>query len=247
MRNILLNENTQQITFADSRFYSSDGENWFPSVTHILDVYPKGFGFNEWLKQVGNNATQIVERAAEVGSKIHKATEDLNNGLELEWNDKLYSQEEWEMILKYVEFWNMTKPKLLANELSMCSSELGYGGTLDRSVEINGVRWLLDVKTSNYIHKTHELQLAAYAMMWNIKFPNQKIDRTGIIWLKANTRTDKIDHVKLVYQGKGWQIVTFDRNYEESFKIFQHTHAIWKEENPNPKPLNLVYPMKVKL
>lgn len=247
MKNIFVNDKTQQITFADSRFYSNDGEKFFPSVTEILNTYPKGFGFNEWLKQVGNNAQQIVEKAAEQGSKIHAATEALNNELELTWDDKQYSREEWEMIMRYAEFWANVKPELVANELSLCSESLGYGGTLDRVVKINGENWLLDIKTSNYMHKIYELQLAAYAVAWNERYPDHQIIKTGIIWLKANTRTDKVDHAKAIYQGKGWQVVTFDRHYSEAFKLFQYTHAIWKEENPNPKPLNLIYPMKIKL
>lgn len=247
MKKFQIDESLKQINFLDERFYTFDNETFYPSVTTILDVYPKGFGFNQWLKTVGEKASEIADKAAAIGSKIHNATEMLNNGHELEWNELLYSLEEWQMILKYAEFWKTCNPILEANEISLGSKELGFAGTLDRVVQIEGVRWLLDIKTSNYLHKSHELQLAAYAKLWNERFPGSPIDKTGIIWLKASTRTDKIDHSKSIYQGKGWQIATFDRHHTETYKIFEHTHNIWKEENPNPKPANMIYPLTVKL
>lgn len=244
-RAIFIDERLKQITFKDQRFYTLDELVFYPSVTTILEVYPKGFGFNQWLKDVGNNAEQIVDRAAALGSKIHSATERLNNGIELTWDDT-YSIEEWDMLCKFASFWGQIKPNLQANEISLCSTELGYGGTIDRVVEINGRLWLLDIKTSNYIHTTHELQLAAYAMLWNSK-SQYKIEKTGVLWLKAATRTEKIDFSKDVMQGKGWQVKTFERSYEESFEIFKHTHEIWRVENPRYVPANLIYPLTLKL
>lgn len=249
MRTIVHNEDTKQINYLDNRYYTNDGKTFFPSVTTILDVYPKGFGFNQWLKDVGSNAEQIAERAASTGSAVHDACDRLNKGMELKWATEqgrgIYSIEEWQMILRYAEFWKTTDAELVCSETNFCSPELGFGGTLDIVAMINGKRWLLDIKTSNYIHTSHELQLSAYAKLWDEH--NPPIDHVGIIWLKASTRTDKTDHAKSIYQGAGWQVKSFDRTHHEAFKIFQHTQAIWKEENANYKPLNMIYPDRLKL
>lgn len=231
----------KKIEFLDERYYTYDGVKFFPGVTTILDVYPKGFGFDQWLKDVGSNASQIVDRAADFGSKIHKVSERLDNGEEIRW-DEGYSLEEWQCINKFVTFHKNVNPVLVANEISMCSEKLKYGGTLDRVYTINGKRWLLDIKTNNFLYKTHELQLSAYATMWNEKFPDTQIEATGILWLKAQTRTEKVDHAKGIMQGIGWQVKTFDRHYTDAYKVFEHTHRIWREENPNYVPHNLVYP-----
>ena len=247
---IFNDEKLKQINCLDERFYSTDGEKFYPSVTTILEVYPKGFGFEQWLKDVGDKAKDIADRAAAFGSKVHDATERLNKGEELSWIEEgkeNYTLEEWKSLLKYSDFWAKTKPELIANEQAYCSEKLGYGGTIDRVVRIIGELWLIDIKTSNYIHTSHELQLAAYAQMWNEFNPKYEIKNTGILHLKAATRTKKIDPAKNIFQGVGWQLKSFDRHYKDAFKILQHTQAIWKEENPNYKPLNMIYPSTIKL
>lgn len=254
MRTLIHKPEISRIDFLDNRFYlykDKNGEQYFPSCTEILSVYPKGFGFDQWLKDVGSNASLIAEQAADIGTKIHHAAEILNEGQELKWCGESgtpeYSIHEWQMILKYDEFWKKCKPKLIANERQMCSPELKFGGTLDMVVMIGSKRWLLDIKTSNYLHKSHELQLSAYATLWNQFNTDEPIEETGIIWLKATTRTEKIDVDKNTFQGHGWQIKTFDRHYLDSFKIFLHVQAIWQEENPKYLPANKIYPDKIKL
>jgi len=251
MRTVFHNTEAKQINYLDNRYYTLDEKTYYPSVTTILEVFPKGFGFEQWLKDVGSNASEIANRAAESGSKVHSATEFFHEGVEILWANEHglpnYTFQEWEMILRYKEFWTKCQPELIANETMFCSDELRFGGTLDRVVMIAGKRWLIDVKTSNYLHKSYELQLSAYAEMWNLFNPSIPIEETGILWLKANTRTDKIDVEKNIFQGIGWQVKTFERHYSDAFKIFKHAQAIWEEENPTYKPLNKIYPDRIKL
>lgn len=243
---IFHNPEVQQINFADERFYlAKDGATYYPSVTEVLSVYPKGYGFADWLKQVGYNADIIVERAAEVGSKLHATFDELISGVEVIWDGKNYTIEEWQMICKFMEFWDRYKPKVLINEVSFCSDNLKFGGTIDLVCEINGERWLIDFKSSNAIYTSYELQVAAYAKLWNEQNPDYKIQRTGILWLKALTRGE--DKKGISMQGKGWQVKTFDRSYEDAFRLFLHTQAIWQEENPNYKPKNMTLPDRFKI
>jgi len=110
---------------------------------------------------------------------------------------------------------------------------------------------LVDIKTSNYIHTSHELQVAAYATAWNEKNQSKQIDATAILWLKPSIRTDKIDYEKQIFQGVSvagaWQLKLFPRSYKESFEIFKHSQAIWKEENPKWIPANKTFPDFIKL
>ena len=77
MRNLIHKPKLSRIDLLDQRFYCFTSENgnesYFPSVTEILSIYPKGHGFEQWLKDVGNNASGIADRAAEAGTKIHGA------------------------------------------------------------------------------------------------------------------------------------------------------------------------------
>lgn len=267
------NPDNKQINFLDERFYTADGINFYPSVTTVLGVYPKGYGFNKWLKENGENADDILEKAGEEGSKVHDAIDQMIKGHEVRWTHtfvdtlqiqtvesgarfiddcanglqskyykeiQYYNADEWRMILKFVEFCEKWEPVFIANEFNIISDTMRIGGTLDIVCDIAGERWLIDVKTSNYIHKTHELQLAVYAKMFNEKNPDMKIDRVGIMWLKAQTRGE--DKKGKVIQGAGWQLKEFDRHYEDSYKLFRHIRAIWDEENPDYRPKNMIFP-----
>jgi len=236
------------VEFLDERFYTKDGETFYPSVTTVLDVYPKGFGYIQWLKDMGSNASEVLAKAGEQGTKVHNAIERCLNGEEVFWTEanEQYSFLEWQMINKFLEFWETYKPKIIAGpEVTIISDKMKVGGTIDIVCEIDGVMFLIDYKTSNGIYKTHELQLSAYCMLWNEANPSNTINRTGILWLKARTRGPDKTGKKI--QGAGWQLVEFEKHYSDSFKLYEHTRKIYDEENPNPMPKNLIYPDKIKL
>lgn len=238
----------KRIDFLDERFYlaSDNGfEIYYPSVTHILDTtYPKGAGFFKYLKRNGMDADKILEEAGQSGSKIHDAIDRYIKGETVHWDDLVYSLDEWKQILKAIEFFEKFNPEVMENEVSITNDTHKLGGTIDLVCKLNGDIWLIDYKSSNAIYKTHELQIAAYAIMWNEVFPDKMIKYTGILHTKADTRGE--DKKGKSVQGKGWKLITFDRSYEDAFRIFKHAHAIFNEENPNPKPLNKVYPDFIK-
>ena len=246
MRQQFISDDLKQITFLDERYYKYN-DIYLPSVTFILDVYPKGFGFNQWLKDVGDKATEIANRAAERGSTVHNAIEMLIKNKELRWLDdngnNIYSEEEWVMITRFSDFWNRFKPALIGNEIKVYSVTLGYAGTVDLIVVMNGVTWLLDIKTSNYIHKTHYMQIAAYAKAWN-ELNENKVYKIGVLWLNSSTRTEGKNGA---IQGNGWQLKEPTESIDEIFIGFQHTHEIWKLENPDPRPKNVIYSTILKL
>ena len=226
----------EQISFLDDRFYLI-GEEYFPSVTTILGVYPKGQAFNQWLKDVGNSAKIIVERAAESGSKVHNAIEKILSGIELTWDEKIYNEMEWAGICKFMEFYDRFNPDIKAIETTVYSQNHQFAGTMDLLCKIENERWLIDYKFSNAVHPSHFLQLAAYRMA--IEEKNYNIDRMGILWLKAHTKTEGTGKA---IQGKGWQLIEPKKDYEHLKNIFLSTYKIWMEENPNAKPKNRIYP-----
>lgn len=241
---IFHNPKLKIIDFADERFYTVDQLKYYPSSTTILGVYPKGYGFNEYLKKLGFNADDELRKAGEQGTKIHDAIDRYLHGEELLWVSETgnanYTVEEWKMINRFVEFENTYKPETLAQELSLLDEDLGYGGTIDRVCLINGEVWLIDYKSSNYIHKGHELQLASYIALWNRFNPEQKVQKHGILHLKAQTRGES--KTSGVMQGKGWQLKPYERPWHDAFKLFDYTKQIWHEENPNYVPKNEQYP-----
>lgn len=237
----------KQINFLDTRVYERSEGVYYPSVTTILQYMPKNKYFENWLKDVGHNAELILEKAGREGTQVHNGIESLLKGEELEWLDNYgnakYSQTVWEMILRFHEFWNTFKPKLIFAEELTFSDEHKYAGTADLLVELDEEIWLLDTKSSNSLQKSYDLQLAAYAKALE-ETRGIKVQRTGILWLKASTRTASTK--KGVYQGKGWQIKVVD-NIEENFELFKAVRKIFDIDNKDLEPSYKKYPTTLKL
>ena len=246
------NNEAKQLNILDERFYQSSKfpDKYYPSVTTILEVFPKGYGYDEWLRSVGFNSSEILRKAGEQGSNIHDMIDHYLSGETIKWiNDDesmKYTLIEWQMFVRFCEFWDKWKPQTYVHEFAIVSDELGIGGTIDFIGKLNKTVYLIDWKSSNAIHKTHELQVASYAKMWNELNPKYKVDKTAILWLNAGTRGE--DKAGKKIQGQGWQLKDdFGRPWEDAYKVFEHVFAVWKEENENFKPKNLIYPTEFSL
>ena len=241
------NPELKQINFLDRRVYKRGEGVYYPSVTTILQYMPKNKFFETWMKDVGHNADLIMRKAGKEGTQVHEAAEALVKGEEVTWMDEYgrakYSQVVWEMILKFYEFWSTYKPELISTEDFVWSDEHKYAGTADLVVKLDGKVWLLDLKTSNSLHKSYDLQLASYAVALR-ESKGIEIERTGIIWLKSYTRS--ASKKKGVYQGKGWQIKNIDK-IEENFELFKLIYRLYTLENPNTEPIYNSYPTTLKL
>ena len=238
-------EGDKQINVLDSRFYRRNGE-YYPSVTSVLNYFPKNQFFHSWLKDVGHNSDIIASKAANEGTQVHTAIEEFLQGNEIQWIDEYgnakYNLDVWKMILKFADFWNTHKPELIASEYHLFSDTHEYAGTTDIIVRLNNQVWLLDIKTSNSLHTSYDLQLAAYAVAWN-ETHNTLIERTGILWLKASTRGEGR---KDAIQGKGWQLKPSD-SIATNFEMFKKIYDIYKLENPEFKPITELLPTSIKL
>ena len=241
------NPQLKQINFLDRRVYKRGEGVYYPSVTTILQYMPKNKFFESWLKDVGHNADLIMRRAGKQGTQVHEAWEQLVLGKEVTWMDDYgnakYSQIVWEMILKFADFWRTHKPELISAEDFVWSDEHKYAGTADLVVKMHGEIWLLDIKTSNSVHKSFDLQLSAYAKGLE-EAKGIKIQRTGIIWLKAHSRGPSKQ--KNVIQGKGWKVLQIDE-IEENFELFKMIYKLYSLENPNTEPIYNSYPTTLKL
>lgn len=240
-------DDNKQINVLDQRFYKRNDE-YYPSVSSILNYFPKNQFFHSWLKDVGHNSDIIAQKAASEGTQVHNAAEAFLNGENIDWLDEYgnakYNLDVWKMILKFADFWNTHKPELVATEYHLFSDKYKYAGTADLIVRFKDELWLMDIKTSNSLHTSYELQLAAYAEAWN-ETHDEKITKTGIIWLKAATRGADKQGKKV--QGEGWQLKTFDMSIEDSMKMFVNVYEIYKLENPDAKPYTELLPTSIKL
>jgi hypothetical protein len=237
--------NDKQLTFLDSRFYKTDDGGFVPSVTTILEAYPKGAAYYNWLKEAGKDADEIRDEAGRRGSVVHKLTEDYDTGEEVQLvnpNGSIdYKLNEWAMFERYVEFRKRFQFVTDCIELNIISQDLGYAGTIDRVINMNGERILLDIKTSNAIYPSYWLQLAAYrALLYSAGI---EVDKVAILWLNAKTRTEG---KKGDIQGIGWQMITKE-DTKDDIALFYATHQLWLAENQTSKPKQLTYQISHKL
>ena len=236
------NREFKQITTNDSRFYE-DGKLTYPSVTFVLSYFPKGKHFEEWLKKVGYASDFIVKKAADEGTLVHNLIEQylLGKKVDLMENDNpKYDIKVWKMFLRFVEFWETTKAELIETEVFLYSDSLNIAGTCDLVCKINDKLWVIDVKTSNQLQTTYDVQAAVYSRYFEECY-DQKVDNVGILWLKSPKRGPK----KGSLQGKGWEVYESKRSQDENIEIYKHVRALFDLDNPNLKPISEKWPTSV--
>jgi len=234
----------------DDHFYESLSEPgiYYPSVTTKLGSYPKGYGFEEYLKANGFNSEIILERAGNLGKEVHNAIEQWHKiksirQISEDLTHEFYSWDAWKMFNKYMNFYTRFKPENLVSEFKIVSPKWKTGGTMDEIDMINNQRWLIDHKTGNNIYTTHWIQISVYAKIWTELNPQYPIDKIGILHLNADTKTDGKDGK---IQGIGWQLKEPPKDIDHYIKLWDYTSALWDEENPNAKPRMLEFPIEFK-
>mgnify|MGYP000223793044 CR=1 FL=1 len=98
-----------------------------------------------------------------------------------------YDLKVWKMFLAFVDFWESSEAELLETEVFLYSDTLKVAGTCDLVCKINGELWVIDLKTSNHLQTTYDLQTAIYARCFEECY-DQKVDRVGVLWLKSRSR-----------------------------------------------------------
>ncbi|MBM3229987.1 PD-(D/E)XK nuclease family protein, partial [Candidatus Parvarchaeota archaeon] len=200
--------NKDRITFQEGgRFYFNEQtQQWVPSVTTILDYFPKSKQFLKWLQQNGTNSEDIRDEAGNDGSVVHQLTEWYDEGQEINLlnaqNEPKYSAKQWGLFLRYVDFMETIQPEILQSEFQVIGPD--FAGTVDRLIRIDGKTYLLDIKTSKQVHQSHWCQVAAYACLflneYNANCSGVYIHGLAILHLQSQTRTKKD------LQGKGWRL-----------------------------------------
>lgn len=246
-KNLLLDTEKNKLTLLDGRYYyDSETQTFVPSVTTILSAYPKNAAFYEWLKKHGEQSDEIRDEAGRKGSIVHDLTERFDNGevisLFNELQDYRMKISDWAFFERYVEFRSRFPFTIELNEQNFVSSKIGYGGTIDRVIIMDGLRYLIDIKTSNYLGDEFWLQIAAYKKMYE-KMTGNKVDRVGVLWLNSKTKTQGKAGDK---QGAGYQLIEKE-DTSKDYDLFLSTKSLWENLNKNAKPKNITYSLTHKL
>lgn len=142
-----------KLTFDENKHQYSVNGLVLPSVTQIMKPLTQ--------ELYANIDHKTLNAAASRGKSVHYATElyDTFGVEEIEEENKGY-------LAAYKKFKQDYSVKILEVEKQLFHPLLYYAGTLDRIVEINGKRVLLDIKTTEKVHKNLvEIQVSAYQEM----------------------------------------------------------------------------------
>ena len=207
---------------------------WFPSVTTVMKVLAAP-ELDRWKQQqvlmasltlprnpdesddqycsrIMTDAFKQVEDAADLGTAIHKALEDHFQGNPYDPAMEVYVAP----VKQWVAEKNVT---FLKHELRLVNTEVGYAGTTDALIEVDGVLHILDYKS----RKTKEgydvkpwakepMQISAYA---NIAGATR-----GVNLYISTTEPGRI--------ADAW----YDEELLASeWQAFQHVVAIWQHNN----------------
>lgn len=102
---------------------------------------------------------QNRDAAAEKGTDVHRAMEDLADGKVP--NLREYALDRRGHIQAFVKWWMEYEPKVIYAELMVASWEFQFAGRMDLLVEIDGVG-VVDLKTSKAVRESHHFQTAGY-------------------------------------------------------------------------------------
>lgn len=229
---------TEFITSENEHWYPSPKKKgvWYPSVTTILGfAFPKTVGFHKYLanQQSWESSQEILKAAGTRGTRVHEGTELLENGHVLKRD--MYSLEEWQMLVGFVKWHEKYQPKAEAIELSLVSDKLKTGGTIDRVYIIDGVRTILDIKTSSAIHDSYWAQTSVYEALWAERYKDKPVEQTAILRL-APKRKD----------GYEYSIHTKEM-LKDDISSFRASQVLWDYLNPNAQPKLLEVPEELTL
>lgn len=228
-----------QITTLDERFYAKPQEDgslkYYPSSTWIASHYPKGIAYFKWLANHGwDESESLKNEAAEKGSKVHQAIDDLFKGKVLKIDSKFTNKdgnpeeltpEEYECLMSFCDWHKEYKPIVKMNEQTVFNEKECYAGTLDLLCEIKGEVCIVDFKTSQYIWPSHEIQLASYREALGIK--------CKVAILQLGYRMNK----------RKWKFTEI----EDKYHLFLAAKQIWAEECSKIQPLQKDYPLELRI
>jgi len=163
------------LTFdAEKHEYKFDGKV-IPSVTQIME-YSKLVDL-EWVSK------ELLEEKGDLGTKVHKATELYDqNILDI---DDLHP-----VLRNYLNGWIKFKKdydfQIKEIEQIYYHPKYSFAGTLDRVGIAQSVKTLVDIKSGTK-QKVHEIQTAAYKLLYDLGRPKKEMIKKRLIVYLSET------------------------------------------------------------
>lgn len=243
-----IDEEAKQINLFDQRFYQINDKDIF-NVTGWLEAFPKGQGFNQWLKNT-KDPEAVREEAAQLGSKLHHLIERTLLGDKINWYD-VNEIDLWERYLAWCNFWydlneNPDKTLKLKNIESISHEEkftefiiydenIDAAGTIDKMIKlkIDGEDKfaIIDWKSGKNVYDTAYIQVATYATMVKKKYG---LDDILAFIIQINPSLNK----------NGYRVYPVE-NIDAEFGVFLAVQQVYIRANGQPTPKYRTYPTEI--
>lgn len=163
-----------RILFDEPTHTYSVGGRIIPSVTQILEA--------EGISDFSCIPPEVLTAAKLRGTAVHKATEYLDQG-RLDWTTVT------DEVANYLSAWMRFKTECRVQILDIeqrVYSPTGYAGTIDRTLIMDGVHWLVDIKTG-VPTRAAAIQTAAYQYAYESKaVPSWEYGRRAAIQISSD-------------------------------------------------------------
>lgn len=230
-----------------SHYYFLDGM-FLPGVSSILsEASPTPYGLRLfWQNNTKEEADQIFDTAGSFGSTMHDAFERLLLGQELQLLTDYPSEKEKKCITSFIDWFRYYKPTSIQSEQPIASKKYQYAGTLDMVCKIGDETWLIDFKTSNAIHYSHQLQVLAYKQAYEESY-GVTIDHVGVARFGTTHKGNGRESAGFKETGKGWEFREVkDYTIDDFMNIYKTYLSLNGGKIKEPSEI-AVYPETVRL
>lgn len=163
-----------------------------PRVTEIISKMISEEYLLYWANALGfkhQGYKKTVESAANIGSDAHELISRFLEGELFNSNNIPYlGFRKW-----WIDITSSNKVKVIGSERPLTCPY--FGGTYDLLIEINGLLYLVDFKTSNHVSYKYFLQLSAYKYM----LEEQGYNIAGCIILQLNKKKIEYTEYPLIF------------------------------------------------
>lgn len=262
----------EQIQWFDDHFYKiqlpSGEEVYYPSVTTVLGLIQNS-SIMRWRADVGNEeADRRLHDAGRRGSRIHAATEVIESGgtivfndyrrptytrqelIEMEKNGEimvLEEQEEMLQVIKYKRWLDAVQPECVALETIVADPDIESAGTLDRVYHIKGGKYeIAGAKPLDVIEGLYVIDIKSLSSI-DPKFFKQISTYAKMYAKMYNVEFEggMIVHTNADTKNGIMGLTTKMINPHEMDEYYQDyldIYKVWKRNNPTKHPKVFTFP-----
>jgi hypothetical protein len=149
------------------RRIADGGSTPLKSVTNLVSRVDGGHsdGLVQWAWQLGVEGKPWKDerdKKGAIGTSVHAALEALAQGSPPDLED--FEPDARGYVTAICSWWLDEQPEPIDQEFVVAHPTLNYAGRVDQLLEINGEKWLVDLKTSKTLSAKFHTQMGLYAL-----------------------------------------------------------------------------------